>query len=194
MSLAPGCASKAEMTSPAEARGAIRLRGGRTLRLRRIHPGDEAALLDLAERSTAEDRRFRFLGAVPLQLGPFWSRLTDVDPFRHIALAAYDPDGERGDNEFLGVVRLVLSEDDCTGEIAVTVRSDLKERGLGSGLMREILRRADEMGLAGVEGEILSDNRAMRGLVRALGGRSLASGYYRTVRVRFDLPLAGASA
>jgi GNAT superfamily N-acetyltransferase len=181
----------AQMSSRWEDGSTIRLRGGPTLRLHRVRPGDEAALLELAQRSTPQDVRARFHGAVPLHPGPFWSRLTDVDPGRHFALAAYDPDGERGDREILGVVRLVLHEDDRTGELAVAVRSDFQGRGLGSALMAEALRRADELGLSSVEGAVLSDNRAMRRLVQTLGGRSLPSeGYYRTVRVGFELPFS----
>ena len=56
--------------------------------------------------------------------------------------------------------------------------------------MREMLRRAGELGLSAVEGEVLHENRTMLRLVRAMGGRSLPSnGYFGTERVRFDLPL-----
>jgi acetyltransferase len=178
-----------EFPSFSEGSRAIQLRSGRTLGLRPIHAEDEAALVEMVARSTPEDRRFRFMSAVQPRLGWLSSRLAHVDQVQHIALAAYDPDA--GDREILGVVRLVLGPDGRTGDIAIMVRSDLKGQRLGYGLMREILRRADELGLSGVEGEVLAENRAMLGLVRAVGGRSLPSnGYFATVCVRIDLPFA----
>lgn len=179
------------LQAPPLATGGIPLRGGRTLRLRPVRPTDEAALVEMAERSTAEDRRFRFHSPVRPHLGLLSSRLANVDPARHIALAAYDPNTRRDDGEILGVVRLVRREDGRTAELAVMVRSDLKGQGLGSGLIREILQRAEALGLSAVEGEVLPDNKPMLRLVRRLGGRILASnGYFGVVRVQFDLSAA----
>jgi acetyltransferase len=161
------------------------------LRLRAVQPSDEAALVEMAERSTPEDRRFRFHGPVRPHVGALSSRLANVDPTRHIALAAYDPDTGRGDGEILGVVRLVRREDGRTAEFAVMVRSDLKGQGLGSGLIREVLQRAEDLGLSAVEGEVLPDNKPMLRLVRSLGGHILPSnGYFGVVRVQFDLSSA----
>jgi acetyltransferase len=183
-------APRLEAPLPLVAEG-IPLRGGRMLRLRPVEPADEAALVEMAARSTAEDRRFRFHGPVLPHMGLLSSRLANVDPARHIALAAYDPDSPRGDREILSVVRLVRREDGRTAELAVMVRSDWKGRGLGFGLIREILQRAEGLGLSAVEGEVLPDNKPMLRLVRRLGGHILPSnGYFGVVRVQFDLSSA----
>ena len=125
--------SETTTSSPLEASGVIHLREGRSLRLRPIRADDEAALVEMAQRSTPEDRRFRFLSSMRPHLGLLSSRLAHVDQARHIALAAYDPSSPRSEGEILGVVRLVLIEDGRKGDFAVMVRSDLKGQRLGYG-------------------------------------------------------------
>jgi acetyltransferase len=148
----------------------IILGDGRCLRIRPIVPGDAAALVEMGRRSTPEDLRLRFFGPVRPALGPLASRLTDFDPHRHIACAAYDPASPGPDQEFLGVVRLIVAPDDRHAECAILVRSDFQGRGLGEALIREMLGWASELDLASVTADILHENKAMLRLARRFGG------------------------
>lgn len=146
----------------------------------------------MGERSTPEDLRRRFLGPVRPQIGALSCLLSHVDQDRHIAVAAYDPNDAGGGAEILGVVRLIVAQDDRQGEFAIMVRSDLKGQGLGHGLMQEMLHWARERGLARVEGHVLPENKDMLRMVRTLGGRVLPTGPdFGTARVAFELPPPG---
>lgn len=164
----------------------IMLRDGRALRLRPIRPGDAEALVEMGRRSTPEDLRLRFLSTVRPRLGSVTTMLTQFDPARHLAVAAYAP--ERPEDGFMGVVRLVIAPTGDYGEYAIMVRSDCKGQGLGRALMGEMLGWARDRGLARVEGQVLPENAPMLRMVRACGGVILPSdGNYHTVRVEFDL-------
>ncbi len=142
----------------------------------------------MALRSTAEDLRLRFFSTVRPEIGALTTLLTQFDPTRQIAVAAYEPGTEDGDGDLLGVVRLILSPDATQGEFAIMVRSDQAGRGLGRALMREMLGWARDRRLVRVEAEILTENKRMQRLARAFGARVLA--YNRdvgTVRMAIDL-------
>jgi acetyltransferase len=161
--------------------------GGQRLLARQITPEDTDALLDFAQRSTAEDLRLRFFSRIRPVHGPLVERLTHIDPETAIALVAVDPASEAGCKEILGVVRLNHEKGAATGELAVMVRSDLKHRGIGHELITLILKLAAERGITRVVGDVLAENRAMLRLVRDLGGRPEARGPEPgIVRVAFE--------
>ena len=133
--------------------------------IRPIRPDDEAAIVDMLQRSSRDDVRLRFFAPRSDFGHSFAARLTQVDYDREMAFVAQEP----GSAEISGVVRLIAAPDNDKGEFAVMVRSDLKGTGLGSLLMTEILRYASERGIGRVEGEVLRENTSMLRLVRSLG-------------------------
>ncbi len=143
---------------------------GRRLRLRPIGANDEDELIEMGRRSTPEDLRMRFFSAVRPAPGPLVTKLTHFDHDHHRVAGAYDPKLPRGPQELLGGVRLIWEPDLSQGEFSIMVRSDLKRHGLGRCLMGEMLGWAVDLGLARVDGEVLSENSAMLRLVRACGG------------------------
>jgi acetyltransferase len=96
------------------------------------------------------------------------ARFTQIDYAREMAFIATRP-GPAGENETVGVARIVIDPDEVRGEFAVTVRSDLKCRGLGRLLMNHLLDYCAGRGLAVVEGVALPENTGMHALARALG-------------------------
>jgi acetyltransferase len=133
--------------------------------IRPIRPDDEAAIVDMLQRSSRDDVRLRFFAPRSDFGHSFAARLTQVDYDREMAFVALEP----GSADISGVVRLIAAPDNDKGEFAVMVRSDLKGTGLGSLLMTEILRYARERGIGRVEGEVLRENTSMLRLVRSLG-------------------------
>jgi acetyltransferase len=71
--------------------------------------------------------------------------------------------------EIWGVVRIAADPDNRAAEYAVTVRSDLKGRGVGYLLMGKILAYAADRGIGEVWGDVLADNERMLQMNRELG-------------------------
>jgi acetyltransferase len=71
--------------------------------------------------------------------------------------------------EVLGVVRLSADPDNVEAEYAVIVRSDIKGKGLGFLLMREIIGYARERGIRTVVGKVLRENTTMLRMAGELG-------------------------
>jgi len=138
------------------------------LTLRPIRPEDAAAHVAFFHALTPQDVHMRMFGLMrelsPQQL----ARFTQIDYAREMAFIATRPDPD-GNGETLGVARVVIDPDDVRGEFAVTVRSDLKGRGLGRLLMDCLLDYCAQRGVAVVEGVALPENAGMHGLAHALG-------------------------
>lgn len=147
----------------------VTISGHRKLCLRPIRTDDAQALVDMGMRSTPEDLRLRFFSPVRPAVGVLTSLLTGFDRAHHIAVAAYDPAASAGDQEFLGVVRLIMNSDDTEGEFALMVRSDQAGHGLGHCLMAQMLGWARERRLTRVRGEIMMENKRMLRLAREFG-------------------------
>jgi acetyltransferase len=140
-------------------------------RIRRLYPDEIGAYLRFARRLAPEDIRLRF-GQVPR-----WSdacardMLGDGEVF-----AAFDAWGE-----IIGVARLV------DGEIALTVRSDLKHHGIGRKLLDHLVGHAVEQGMTELSGYFLAENRPALALAYRAGFR-LKGSYGSVVELRLCLP------
>lgn len=150
---------------PKELEGTLRVRSGECLKLRPIKPEDEPALLSLIECSSAEDRRFRFFHPIRTISHRSAAALCQIDYDREMALVIEVPDG------LAAVARYHADPDRLKAEFAILVRSDLKRRGIGRALMRELARVARQRGIGELEGDVLKDNHPMRDLCGALGLR-----------------------
>jgi acetyltransferase len=67
------------------------------------------------------------------------------------------------------VARACADPDNIAAEFAVLVRSDLKGQGLGTLLMRKLIRYCSERGTRELWGSVLTQNTAMLRLARSLG-------------------------
>jgi acetyltransferase len=151
---------------PAELAHEAILPGGERILVRPIRPQDEPGLVVMVARSALEDIRLRFfqpLKEVPHQLA---ARLSQIDYDREMAFVATPPEDS---GEIFGVGRLAADPDNERAEYAVMVRSDLKARGIGYRLMKELLAHARRRGVKTVFGEVLRENRPMLEMVRELG-------------------------
>jgi acetyltransferase len=178
---------------PADLQKDLALADGTPVRLRAIRPEDAPALVEMGRRSAPEDQSLRFFGAALSLTDALAARLSQIDYDREIALIATTPGAAEQAEAILGVVRLIGDPDNIQGEFAVMVRSDLKGRGLGHRLVREMLAWAEGRGLARVGGDVLADNAAMLGMARDLGAAILPVGADgHVLRVAFDLAPAAA--
>jgi len=139
-----------------------------TVLLRPIRPEDGAAHVEFFNRLTPDDVRYRMFVRVrelqPAQL----ARFTQIDYDREMAFIATRP-GPDGHDETLGVGRVVADPDNVSAEFAVTVRSDLKGKGLGRMLMDKLIAYCRARGTREIVGEALPQNAPVIGLVKKLG-------------------------
>lgn len=189
-----GTARLAIRPYPQELEQEMAVRDGSRFAVRPIRPEDGPALQALFARLAPEDIRMRFfqpLKSLPLALA---ARLTQIDYDREMALIASpvqtpEQAAEAGD-EISAVVRISCDPDNERAEYAILVRSDLKGRGIGYGLMKLIIAHARQRGVREVFGDVLRENQPMLQLCRDLGFTATESEEDPTL-VRMVLPLDG---
>ena len=152
---------------PAELEHEVEIDGGRKLLVRPIRPEDEPRLVEMVQRSSPEDVRLRFLGALREFPHLLAARLSQIDYDREMALIALP--AQPGGGEILGVARTVANPEGDRAEFAVMVRSDMKGRGLGFQLMKDILAHARKRGIKTVYGDVLAENTTMLHMAAELG-------------------------
>jgi acetyltransferase len=145
---------------------------GEQILLRPIRPEDGPAHVAFFNALTADDVRYRMFVRVrelqPAQL----ARFTQIDYDREMAFIATRPavaPNADGKPETLAVGRVVADPDNVSAEFAVTVRSDLKGKGLGRMLMNKLIDYCRARGTREIVGEALPQNAPVIGLVKKLG-------------------------
>ncbi|WP_374564726.1 GNAT family N-acetyltransferase [Ideonella sp.] len=141
---------------------------GRDVLLRPIRPEDEDQHLRFIQRLDPEDIRMRIFQTRRELPRSELARLTQIDYDREMAFIAV-ADDEQGQPETLGVARTVRDPDNTEAEFAISVRSDLKAKGLGRLLMDHLIRHARAAGTPRLVGWVLEENRAMLALAQELG-------------------------
>ena len=163
----PGIERLAIRPYPAELEEQVDFQG-RALLLRPIRPEDLPQHRQLIAATTAEDRRARFFSLVKELPEPDLARLTQIDYEREMAFIATAADAS-GQPQTLGVVRASTDPENLEAEFAILVRSDLHRQGLGTLMMRKLIRYCRERGTRRLAGEVLSDNSPMLALAQAFG-------------------------
>ena len=169
--LAPSAASAVERLAirpyPSELEETVDHRGRRLL-LRPIRPEDTPRHRQFLARVTPHDLYLRFFTGVRELPEADLAHLTQIDYDRDMAFLAVGRD-VAGTEEILGVARACADPDNNAAEFAVLVRSDLKGQGLGTLLMRKLIRYCRERGTGELRGEVMTENTAMLQLARTLG-------------------------
>lgn len=145
-----------------------RSKAGEELTIRPIRPEDAEAHAAFFRRLTPEDIRFRFFSQLRELPKVQIARMTQIDYDREMAFVAIRAQPE-GQEQMLGVARLIREADGETGEFAVVVDSSMKGQGLGRKLMAMLFDWAPEAGITTVVGSVLADNAPMLAFVRSLG-------------------------
>ena len=145
---------------------------GRSLLLRPIRPEDSARHRQFLSQISPQDLRMRFFSGVRELPEPELAHLTHIDYDREMAFIAVAAAGA-GAGDILGVARACAGPDN-RAEFAVLVRSDLKRQGLGTLLMRKLIRYCRERGIRELWGSVLAENATMLHLARSLGFRMRA--------------------
>jgi acetyltransferase len=139
--------SAVETITPPETRWDTTLvtRGGVILIVRAVWPTDEPILVDLFENVSSADLRFRFLSGLRHIDAARIQQMIEVDYRTSITFLAF------AEKRPIATAVLATLPDGVTAELAVSVRSDSKNRGIGWTLLQHLLRFAEANGIAKVE-------------------------------------------
>ncbi len=153
---------------PTDLEETITLANDRELRLRPVLPEDEPSLQALVSRASPEDLRRRFFQPIRELSHEVAATLTQIDYHREMALVAVGP-GLPGKAEVYGIVNLSADPNNERAEYSILVDRALMGQGLGNRLMRRIIHYARACGIQEIYGEVLTENKPMLQMNRALG-------------------------
>jgi ribosomal protein S18 acetylase RimI-like enzyme len=143
----------------------VPLRDGSMLVVRPIRRTDAPLLVDGFARLSPQSRWQRFMIGKNALTAKEVRYFTDVDHRDHEALVALDAVSGRG----AGVARYVRCADDPTcADLAITVVDEWHRRGVGTELMRQLSRRAQEEGITTFSALVAVSNVAVLALLRRM--------------------------
>ena len=118
-------------------------RSGAVLAVRPVTGADEPLLEEFFDRVSEQDRRFRFLTAYRHVGHEQLVRLVEVDHFRSESWIAFD----EASGQVVGTAMLACDNPLDTGEIAVSVCSKWRGKGVGWALLDLLAAEAQRRGL-----------------------------------------------
>lgn len=139
---------------------------GSNITIRPIRPEDAELETKFVDGLSDEARFFRFMHSLHHLTQPMLVRFTQIDYYQEMALIAVTE--EDGVETELGVARYVINPDKETCEFALVVSDQRQNQGLGHRLMQQLMEVARRRGLQVMEGEVLSTNSKMLGLMKSL--------------------------
>jgi acetyltransferase len=143
----------------------LETRSGIKLEVRPAHEADEPMLVTFFDQVSEEDRRFRFFAASQHVSHDQLEPLIHADHFRSESFLAFDA----ATGELVGSALLACDGALDTGEIAVSVRSDYKGKGVGWALLDFLGHEAKSRGVRRVISIESRDNHAAIELEREKG-------------------------
>jgi acetyltransferase len=158
--------------------------------LRPIRPEDEPLLVRFHETLSEQSVYLRYLQVLKLDQRVAHERLARlcfIDYDREMALVADRADARTGGHAVVAVGRLIKQHGVREAEFALLVSDRFQGQGLGTELLRSLLRVARDEKLARVTADILPENRAMQRTCERLGFRLAHSAADRLVKAVIDL-------
>jgi GNAT superfamily N-acetyltransferase len=154
------------------------------VRIRELGAG-ESDVLDAVFDGLSMTSRFRRFHAGVTTLSPrMRDRLTAVDGYRHIAVAAF------ACGEPIGIARLVAVGDGPM-ELAVEVVDAWQRRGVGTRLVRAVAERGRAVGHTRIVADVLAENIAVQLVLTTVFPTLVALDDGPEIRFTADLPAAG---
>lgn len=168
----------------------VRLADGRFVLVRPVLPRDTGLQRDFVRALSPLSRYRRFHGPVSELPEAMLRYLCEVDHFSHVALLATAHD-EHGNEVQVAEARWVRREapaDSSIADFAIAVHDDWQGIGLGSRLLRMLIRSAAAAGLQQLCGDVLAGNPPMQSLLLRQGWQLLADADDPDVYIaQFDL-------
>ncbi len=159
---------------PDECATAFVLDDGSRLEIRPLKPSDERALRDLFYSHSEETVMARYGKAVKSLDRAQVQDFVTLDYDARMALGAFERRGRA--SRLLAVMRWDRAKGAETAALNLAVHDDFQGRGIGSFLLRLLLRHARRSGLRTLTAEYTTSRQRMAGLGRATGGAMTAAG------------------
>lgn len=138
---------------------------GFALKVGTADEADSALLEDFFDHVSEDDLRFRFLSSMQ-EVGPAQlSFMTKVDHIHSENFLAFHPIV----GFLLASAMLAIDDDFEQAEVAIVIRSDFKNRGIGWSLLNHVSERAAAMGVKTLRTIESRDNRSAIRLEREMG-------------------------
>lgn len=125
----------------------LNTRAGFRFLVRPARPDDEASLAEFFTHVTPEDLRFRFLTTVKEVGHDRLAAMTQIADRQTESFIAFTDDGKT----IIATGMLACDAALERGEIAISIRSEFKHRGVGWELLRHICKFAESKGVKAVE-------------------------------------------
>lgn len=150
------------------------LRDGSVVTIRPVVPEDREELRRGLMELSPESRYRRFLHGSAVPTEALLDYLTKVDQENHVALGATITSPDLKTERGVGIARFIrLDSRPDVAEAAVTVIDDMHRRGVGTALLRELLRAARCRGIKRIRAEVLAENGPMRAILERAGAEKV---------------------
>ena len=140
---------------------------GKKLTLRHIAHGDAVIEQTFVRNLSVESRYLRFHGSIKELNKKDLETFTNPDPLNEEALIILIK-GEKHEVE-IGVARFIIDSDGKNCEFAIVVADEWQKRGIGTKLMKALIRHAQSRGIKRIHGAVLKENSGMLQFVKGLG-------------------------
>lgn len=132
---------------------------GTEITIRRLSTADHHAVVGMATGLSMQERYQRFFTAHPMYIGEWASSMT-APATGIVAIGAFES------GQLIGVANYAESPQPGCAEIAVVVAHEQHDRGVATLLLEALARLARGAGLHRFVAEILTENHAMRRVMR----------------------------
>ncbi len=148
------------------------MKDGSSINIRPIRPEDEPCMVKFHETLSERTVYLRYFHLMNLEQRTHHDRLTRIcfiDYDREMALVAERRNPETGENEILGVGRMMKIHGTSEAEVAVVISDKWQGRGLGKELLARLLIVGSDERLTKLTADILPDNREVMRICEKLG-------------------------
>jgi acetyltransferase len=152
----------------------LALGDGTEIKIRPIRPEDEPLLVNFHNTLSERSVYLRYFHWMKLEQRTEHERLTRmcfIDYDRQMAFVAERDDPITGERQIVAVGRLVKSHAAEEAELAVIVSDGFQRRGIGTGIVRQLVEFARAEKLQRITASMLFENRAMQKVFERLGFR-----------------------
>jgi acetyltransferase len=150
----------------------VQLKDARLVTIRPILPSDLDGLRAFFAALSRGTRRLRFHSPISELPEHILREFTTVNHLAHVAFVAEIHDGAVDQRKTLvAEARYIRSGNSESAEFALVVADNWRRIGLGTTLTRILAQRARIAGVLRLYGDVLEDNKGMRGLAQSLGAR-----------------------
>ncbi|MEZ5898873.1 MAG: GNAT family N-acetyltransferase [Hyphomicrobiaceae bacterium] len=143
----------------------LQTRTGFRIRVRPANEQDDPALSAFFEHVSKDDLRFRFLSAIQKVSPEQIAAMTHVDHRQTEDFLVFEP----GSKEIIGNAMLAADKSLQTAEVAFTVHSDFKGKGIESALLKYVTEVAKARGIKKLQSIESRENHCTIELERTMG-------------------------